>query len=266
MDVPEPAAGPSLEASAVRYEFAAGGGVGPLDAALGPGDRVAIIGPNGAGKTTLLRLLAGVLRPSAGAVRLGGRPVASWSPRARAGRLALVPQRQSLAFAYTVREYVGFGTYAAGGRQGVDEAIAALDLGPLAESPMPRLSVGQQQRAAIARALAQLGPAPTAGAVLLADEPTAALDTAHVGHLTRALRTLSEHGVAIAFVAHDLLWAAALATRVIAIASDGRCARLDAAELADPESLGAVFGARFDRYSTATGDRRVALPSYAPAP
>lgn len=233
-----------------------------------PGRIVALVGPNGAGKSTLLRVLGGILSPQAGAIDLAGKPLRHWSDRDRARRLALAPQRSSLAFAFTVREYVGFGAFAAGRRgagDSVDRALDTMDLLGHADRPLPQLSVGQQQRASIARALAQLGVGSLAGKVLLADEPASSLDTRHATRLAQTIRELAGQGLAVVVAAHDLPWAAAVADEGLAISGEGSVACLEAKSLRDPSTLSKVFSADFERFRSSEGTV-VALPRYAPGP
>lgn len=239
--------------------------LGPADVALRSGRIAALVGPNGSGKSTLLRLLAGLLTPTSGSIQLGDVALSGFGERARARRLALCPQRTSLAFAFTVREYVGFGAYGAGGRSGhesVHEAIRRLDLANLANVPMPRLSVGQQQRAAIARSLAQLGSDSLCGKVLLADEPASALDTRHAASLVGIFRDMARDGLAIMVAAHDLPWAAAVADDGLAIDPDGLVSPMSTDDLKDPTALQGVFDAPFERFRADSG-RVVALPAFA---
>lgn len=241
-------------------------GLGPVDLELDPGSITALVGPNGAGKSTLLRLMAGVLTPDGGSVEVGERPIRGLSERERARALALAPQRTSLAFAFTVREYVGFGAYAAdrrGAGDAVDWAIEHMDLEEHAASPLPRLSVGQQQRATIARALAQLGTGDLGGKVLLADEPASSLDIRHAGRLIGTLRELAGRGLAVVVAAHDLPWAAAVADRGLAITGEGGSMVLENGALSDPGALEGVFGAAFERLTSGDGGRVVALPRLA---
>lgn len=241
-------------------------GLGPVDLDLSPGSITALVGPNGAGKSTLLRLVAGVLEARAGTVRLGGRSIGTLREGERARLLALSPQRASLAFAFTVREYVGFGAYAAGRRgagEAVDWAIEELDLAQHSATSMPKLSVGQQQRATIARALAQLGTGDLAGKVLLADEPASSLDIRHSGRLIGTLRGLAGRGLAVVVAAHDLPWAAAVADRGLAITDRGEAVMVDRGGLSDPDTLERVFGAAFERLTSGDEGRVVALPRLA---
>ena len=199
-------------APAVELEslsFAYGRGVPVLhdvDLRVAAGEFVAIAGPNGGGKTTLLRLLLGLERPAAGAVRLYGEPSERFSGRARLGYLA---QRASLALdaPVTVREVVAAGTLPARGVLGplrgtdralVDEAIALVGLGDRADDQLRRLSGGQQQRALIAKALAGR---PT---LLALDEPTTGVDAESQDALGELLARLHEDlGVTILYVSHE---------------------------------------------------------------
>jgi ABC-type Mn2+/Zn2+ transport system ATPase subunit len=141
------------------------------------GCRAGLIGPNGSGKSTLLRVLAGLTKPDAGEVRLGGEP-----PRPGRRRVAYLAQRpqHSPYFPVRLRRLVQMGTYAHHGwfeecfhgDGAVDDALARMGLLDLAERPVHTLSGGQLQRGLIARAIVQ------GAEILLLDEPYAALDQA----------------------------------------------------------------------------------------
>lgn len=261
---------PILRAKGLEHRHGRrGAALGPIDLALTPGRITALVGPNGAGKTTLLRLLAGVLDPDRGDIDFAGEPLSRMSERQRANRLALAPQRASLAFAYTVGEYVGFGAYAAGRdtrHQAVQWAIEEMDLASHTLAPMPRLSVGQQQRATIARALAQLGTGDLAGMVLLADEPASALDLRHAMRLVETFKQVARRGAALLVAAHDLPWAALLADDVLALPDGANAVLLPGSALADPDRLGEVYGAGFEVFVGANSARRIALPSTTTTP
>ncbi|MCW5757592.1 MAG: ABC transporter ATP-binding protein [Phycisphaeraceae bacterium] len=238
--------------------------LGPINLDLIPGRITALVGPNGAGKTTLLRLLAGLLVPESGSITLAGKSLEALGECDRALRLALAPQRASLAFAYTVGEYVGFGAYAAGRNarhEAVAWAIEELDLSAHVETPIPRLSVGQQQRATIARALAQLGTGDLSGRVLLADEPASALDLRHALRLVETFQTLARRGAALLVAAHDLPWASLLADDVLALPGGGDPVLLPGSALCDPQRLAGVYGAGFEIFIGAQSGRQIALPS-----
>ncbi len=145
------------------------------------GEMLAIVGPSGSGKTTLMLLLSGVLQPTAGSVLIGGRDItqldASSLSRLRATELSLLlqdPLRNLLPYA-TVIQNISFAARGARRRGwplrwSTGELMERMDLAGLADRPVYRLSAGQQNRAAIASALA------TSPRVLLADEPTGQLD------------------------------------------------------------------------------------------
>ncbi|MEM1424606.1 MAG: ABC transporter ATP-binding protein, partial [Planctomycetota bacterium] len=117
----------------------------------------AVVGPNGAGKSTLLRTLAGLHAPSRGAVTLGGDDVHRMSTRLRATRIGYVAQRSSVWAGFDVRTIVAMGRHALpSDESAIDRALDAVGLGDRAHEAYRSLSVGQQQRATIARALAQL--------------------------------------------------------------------------------------------------------------
>lgn len=185
------------------------------------GERVALVGPNGAGKTTLLRCLAGLLRPRGGEVLLDGAPVAGLDPRARARRIAVVPQTFGTPFAFTVREivalgrtaYVGpFGGLSPEDRRAIEAALAEAECTALAERRFAELSGGERQRAVLAMALAQQSD------VLLLDEPTVHLDPVHQrATLARLGRIARDAGKVCVAVLHDLNLAAALCDRVVVL-------------------------------------------------
>ena len=214
--------------------------------AIGSGEIVAVVGPNGAGKSTLLRVLAGLLRPTAGAVSLDGHDLTTMSRSALARRIAVVPQIFDTLFPFTVREVVALGRTARLGAFGrasvddvaaVDRAIDELELGPLASRRIDRLSGGERQRAVLAMALAQ------ETAVLLLDEPTVHLDPGHQLATLELLRDLgTRRQLAICAVLHDLNLASAFASRIVAIA-DGRIVREGTPlEVIHPDLVRAVFG------------------------
>jgi iron complex transport system ATP-binding protein len=191
-----------------------------IDLELEPGRLIALVGPNGAGKSTLLRALAGLIRPTAGAVTLGGIDVTTLSRAALASRIAVVPQTFDTLFPFTVREIVALGRSARLGlfarpspadAAAVARAIVDQDLAALADRRLDALSGGERQRVVLAMAMAQ-----EAG-VLLLDEPTAHLDPAHQGGILRTVGALARSGaVTVLAVLHDLNLAA-LADRIVVL-------------------------------------------------
>ncbi|TDH58747.1 heme ABC exporter ATP-binding protein CcmA [Dankookia rubra] len=145
---------------------------------LEPGGALLLVGANGAGKSTLLRLLAGLLRPEAGALLWDGADALA-DRAAHAARIRYLSHQDALKPALTARENLHFFAQLWGGE--VAAALDALDLLPLAELPARVLSSGQKRRLALAR-LGLSDPARRAPLWLL-DEPTVGLDAASVGKL-----------------------------------------------------------------------------------
>jgi iron complex transport system ATP-binding protein len=213
---------------------------------LRSGEIVAVVGPNGAGKSTLLRVLAGLLRPTAGAVLLDDRDLAALSRSSLARRIAVVPQIFDTLFPFTVREVVALGRTArlsAFGRASaldiaaVDRAIKDLELEPLASRRIDRLSGGERQRAVLAMALAQ------ETAVLLLDEPTVHLDPGHQLATLELLRDLvTRRQLAVCAVLHDLNLASTFASRIVALADGRIVADGTPFEVLEADLIRAVFG------------------------
>ena len=186
-----------------------------LELQIGQGS-TAILGPSGAGKSTLLRLLNRLADPQTGSVRFRGRDVRKLDPLELRRQACLVPQLPA-PIPGSVAENVRLGPRLAG--RDVDP-VHPLELAGLsrefADRDAARLSVGEQQRLMLARALA-LDPE-----VLLLDEPTAALDEAARGGVERTLLELEAGtGVSLVVVTHDRAQAGRLAERVVEL-QDGR--------------------------------------------
>ncbi len=216
-----------------------------LDLTAQPGQLTAIIGRNGAGKTTLLKALAGLVAPHAGTVLLDGRGLSAWERRRLARALAYLPQERLVHWALTVRAVVALGRlpYRPSGageshadRSAIDAALAAMDVGHLAQRPVPELSGGERARVLVARALAQ------EPCVLLADEPAAGLDPAHQLALFHHLAALAAAGRTVVVVLHDLSLAARFC-HTIALVHEGRTlATGTPQDVLTAEHLAAAYG------------------------
>ena len=237
-----------LAAEDLRFEYGPHTVLDGVAVAIEPGEMLGLIGPNGAGKSTLVRLLAGIVRPAGGVVRLDGRPLSVWTRAERARRVALVPQDPRVEFPYTVLEVVLMGrsphlpALALPGRRDLEvarAALARLEVADLEARRMDELSGGERQRVFLARALAQ------EPAVLLLDEPTTHLDLRHQTQLHDVARALCRQaGVAVLSVLHDLNLAAAYCDRLVLLAG-GRVVREGPpAEVLEAGTLERVFGAR----------------------
>jgi iron complex transport system ATP-binding protein len=215
-----------------------------VSAEAAAGRITAVLGPNAAGKSTLLNALIGFLRPAAGAVELDGRPVHRWRPRELAGRIAFVPQRSVVAASFLVQDVVRLGRYALRPDPGrVADALERLQLTEVATRPYPQLSVGQQQRVTLARALAQLEP----DGHLVLDEPMSAMDLAHVRDAVGLLRELADGGATVIIAMHDLPLAAAIADDVWLLRSGELVAAGPAVRIMTEARLEAIFSVPFAR-------------------
>lgn len=191
----------------VRGPFA----VGPIDLEVPPGEAVALIGPSGAGKTTLLRLLAGFLAARTGTIRIDDRDRTASAPEERS--TGYVPQGLGLFPHRSVKSNVAYPLELRGGpnRSGeIDEILARWGLSEHADAMPDRLSGGEQQRVAMARALA------AHPRLLLWDEPLGPLDLVTRDQLLGTIRrALTEERVPMVLVTHDPETAFSLADRIL---------------------------------------------------
>jgi iron complex transport system ATP-binding protein len=186
--------------------------LGAIDLNLQAGHCYGILGANGSGKTTLLDLLCGLLHPAQGEIVFADQPLSCWRGRELARRVALVPQDFFVRFGFTVREVVEMGRHPHLPRFGglssedyllVDQVMEELEIADMASRQVTRLSGGEKQRVAVARALAQ-NPE-----VLVLDEATSNLDVFHSLSILGAIRKRVESGtLSVVAVIHDLNLAA----------------------------------------------------------
>jgi ABC-type cobalamin/Fe3+-siderophores transport system ATPase subunit len=229
-----------------------------IDLRLRGGELVAVVGRNGAGKTTLLRLMAGLVPPSGGEVRLDGRAVTDLAPSERAARIGfLAPARLPVPAGYTVRKVVSWARFARHSwwrTTGVDDpaverAIVALELEPFVDRRLDTLSDGERQRLWLACLLAQ-----ETGYALL-DEPTSHLDLSYAIDSLRIIRAWAAEGLGVALVLHDLDAALAVADRIVVVEA-GRVALDEPVGAVASEGLGRRLGIRLAEV-TLDGRRRV---------
>lgn len=218
---------PLLSARGLAFEAGGGRLIDGIDLDIGAGARTAIMGANGAGKSLLLRLLHGLIEPGGGEVRWRGRPLDRAARRAQ----AMVFQRPVM-LRRSARANLRFALAA----RGVDpaervareaRAIERARLGGLAHRPARVLSAGEQQRLAVARALA------CAPDLLFLDEPTANLDPASTHAVEGLIGEAHADGVAIVLVTHDAGQARRLADEAVFLHAGRAVERGPAARVLD---------------------------------
>ncbi|MES2209213.1 MAG: ABC transporter ATP-binding protein [Chloroflexota bacterium] len=176
------------------------------------GERVALVGPNGSGKSTLLRLIAGLLRPSAGAVRLDGHDPARLRPSLLAGLVGYVFQDPELGFIEdTVAAEVGLGLSGGAATAGLMDRLG-LPLQTFGGRNPYRLSGGEQRRLSLATALARRPR------LLVLDEPTFGQDRRGWESIAEIVDEVTDAGTAVLVATHDEAFAARVATRRIEMA------------------------------------------------
>jgi putative ABC transport system ATP-binding protein len=209
-----------------RYDHDAAPALADVTMTVSPGESLAVMGPSGSGKSTLLNLIAGLDRPTAGTIAVGGERVDALSEtglaRFRRRHVGMIFQFFNLLDDMTVLDNVLLPAQLAGmptarARARADELLTALRIGSHRNAYPARLSGGERQRVAIARALVNRP------ALLLADEPTGALDTATGDEIGELLLDLNSSGQTLILVTHNPDLAARYARRVIEIV-DGRVA------------------------------------------
>lgn len=226
------------------------------------GSCTGILGPNGSGKTTLLDILAGLLRPDSGSIAFQGRPIHQWPKKELARLLALVPQDFMVRFGFTVREVVTMGLHphlhrfaspSAADERLIDTVLEVTGIKTLAERPVTRLSGGEKQRVAVARALAQQP------AVLLLDEATSNLDIHHSLEILHLIRNrFEQQHMQVVAVMHDLNLAAFFCDQLIFLKAGEIVCQGATNEVLTPAIIKTVYGVEAEvTASTFTNSQQV---------
>jgi iron complex transport system ATP-binding protein len=235
---------PAVEARALSVERGGRSILSDVSFAAAAGTVAAVIGPNGAGKSTLLKVLAGLL-PHGGQVKLDGGDAAALDRRARARKVAYVPQHSALEAALPVRAVVAQGRFAhldlfgrgsSADDEAVERALALTGASRLADRLFNRLSYGERRLVLLARALATGAP------LLLLDEPTAALDVRNALDLLSMLRRLADGGACVVVVLHQLQEAASHCDRALLLAEGRTVAEGPAGEVIAQAHVRRVYG------------------------
>jgi putative ABC transport system ATP-binding protein len=207
-----------------RYDEDGQPAVESISLLVGRGEAVAIMGPSGSGKSTLLNLIAGLDRPTSGTVTVAGQRIDTLSEtgvaRFRRERIGMIFQFFNLLDDLTVADNVLLPAQLAGvpraqAKAKTSQLLTRLRIDKHADAYPARLSGGERQRVAIARALVN------SPALLLADEPTGALDTSTGEEIGRLLLELNRAGQSLVMVTHNPDLAAHYATRTVRL-TDGR--------------------------------------------
>ncbi len=222
---------------------------------LRTGECVILVGPNGAGKTTLVRALAGLV-PSRGTILLGGEPMSRLDARRRARAVAYLPQGHVFHWPMPAAEIVALGRHPHADpfaprsdkdRAAIARALEATGTRDFAARSVASLSGGERARVALARALA------TEAAVLLADEPTAALDPRHQLVVMGLLRKVARAGGGVLAIVHDLALAARFADRVLVMERGRIVADAPPDDALAPSLIADVFGVEATTVATPEG-------------
>lgn len=206
------------------------------------GTITAVVGPNGSGKSTLVRALIGRVPLESGRISVEGAPLTEMNRQAFARRVAIVTQREELAFPLPVSEYVALGRFPHLGiwraatsddREAVTQSMQEAGVAHLRERRVDTLSGGEWQRVRLARALAQGGDA------IVLDEPTAFLDIGHEMGVFESLYRLARRGQAVLLVSHQLNLVARFAEQMVllhrgVVAAAGPPAAVMRAEVLEP--------------------------------
>jgi len=211
------------------------------------GELVAVLGANGAGKSTLVQATLALQAARSGTVKLDGKLLHSMNTTQRAKLIAYLPQNRPLAWPNSVRDVVALGRFAYGvspsklsdkDAAAVDSAIVACNLRSLQTRRTDTLSGGELARVHAARALASQAP------LLIADEPTAALDPRHQLIVMELIHRYVDSGGGALVVLHDVALAARFATELIWMKSGRIVARGTAQRTLTAAQMADVYGVR----------------------
>jgi iron complex transport system ATP-binding protein len=247
----------------VRYPRASRDALAGVRLEAARGRLTAVVGPNGSGKSTLVRALLGRVEVGAGRVLVDGEPITNRMTFAR--RVAVVTQREELAFPLNVEEYVALGRFphlggwrgaGSADREAIERAMSRAGVERFArdERKLQELSGGEWQRVRLARALAQEGEA------LVLDEPTTFLDIAHEMSVFELLHQLAIEGLAVLLVSHQLNLVARFADEIILL----HAGRIAASGAPDDVMQASILERVYEWPLVVTRDPAVGAPALLP--
>lgn len=234
-----------LEARNIAVSFGQAAVLRRVDLTVASGEMVGLIGPNGSGKTTLLRVLANLRAPDGGSVTLDKRDLAAVGERELSKKIAYLAQGGDVHWPMRVEALVGLGRLphrrafrdqTGSDIAAIERAMNAADVVSLRDRTMTHLSGGERMRVLLARALA------VEAALLLADEPVAALDPLHQLRVMEVLRDVARGGTGVIVVLHDLSLAARFCDRLVLIGDGEIIAEGRPADVLTPAHLARAYG------------------------
>ncbi len=254
-----------IEAEKLNFSYTKNGRqiLSDVSLSLEEGQVISILGPNGAGKSTLLNLLANLLTPDSGTIRLCGKDIAGMKPKEVASILSYVPQNHTPAFSYTVFNFVLMGRAPKVGMfekpkaedfEIVQRVLEEVGIEKLADKPYTEISGGERQQATIARALVQEPKA------ILFDEPTAHLDYGNQLKTLRVIKHLQERGFAVIITTHNPDHAIMLGGTTAILDKNGHLRVGPSEEIITEETLKEVYGTKLKLVYMKDADRKICVP------
>lgn len=260
----QPTSLPAIEVRDVSFSYGKEPFIEGLSAAFPHGAVTSVVGPNGCGKSTMIKLVDGLLRPSAGEVRIDGVPTLSLKAKERARRVAVLAQA-SRPPAMTVEALVACGRYPYQARQGrlsredreqVERALGLASVARFRDCELRRLSGGERQRAFIAMTLAQDTD------LIVLDEPTTYLDIRACHETMELVRRLNvEAGKTVVMVIHDLDLALRYSDRLLVMERGRASAAGTVEEVLETGAIERAFGVSIRPHAAAEGIAYALFPA-----
>lgn len=223
-----------------------------------PGQLTIVLGPNGAGKSTLLKCCSGALQADTGHIHLDDKPLADWSLADLAKKRAVLTQQIHMPFTLTVKEVVSLGLapWSLSDDQAnhvIHDTLVEVGMGDTGTRVYASLSGGEQQRIQLARVLVQIyadpNQHPQAAKYLLLDEPISALDLHQQQRVLRLLKTLSQKGLGILCILHDINLAALYGDQLVLLEQGKITFNSEPSQLAQGKQIETTYQADLIRLS-----------------